>query len=280
MKPLDDMRVVTMAVNIPGPVAAARLRALGARVTKIEPPTGDPLAAACPAWYRSLVEGQEIARLHLKTPDDRRRLDAWLAPADLLLTASRPSALARLGLDWPTLHARHPRLVQVAIVGWPDARAEAPGHDLTYQAGLGLLDPPNLPRTLLADLAGAEQAVSTALALLLVRERAGAGEYAQVSLAQAAGIFAAPLAHGLTAPGGLLNGALPGYQLYRAQHGWIAIAALEPRFRERLQRELDLSHDKPDDWPRVFLSRSAQEWESWAKERELPLVAVRAIPAT
>jgi crotonobetainyl-CoA:carnitine CoA-transferase CaiB-like acyl-CoA transferase len=196
-----------------------------------------------------------------------------------LLTSSRPAALARLGLDWPVLHGRYPKLAQVAIVGFAGGQADAPGHDLTYQASVGLLDPPHLPRTLLADLAGAEQAVSAALALLLARERGGAGGYAHVALARAAEAFAQPLAHGLTAPGGLLGGALPGYNLYRAQQGWVAVAALEPRFRERLQRELDLSDGKPDEWPRVFLRRSAQEWETWARERDLPLVAVCATPA-
>ena len=39
----------SLAVNLPGPAAAARLRALGARVTKVEPASGDPLALAAPA---------------------------------------------------------------------------------------------------------------------------------------------------------------------------------------------------------------------------------------
>ena len=60
------MHVVTTALNIPGPVAAARLRELGATVTKVEPPGGDPLALAAPDWYRELAAGQEVVRLDLK----------------------------------------------------------------------------------------------------------------------------------------------------------------------------------------------------------------------
>jgi crotonobetainyl-CoA:carnitine CoA-transferase CaiB-like acyl-CoA transferase len=45
-------------VNLPGPLAAARLHALGAAITKIEPPEGDPLAAACPAWYARCTPGR------------------------------------------------------------------------------------------------------------------------------------------------------------------------------------------------------------------------------
>ena len=44
-RPLAGIRVVSVAVNLPGPLAAARLAEFGAEVVKIEPPTGDPLAA-------------------------------------------------------------------------------------------------------------------------------------------------------------------------------------------------------------------------------------------
>ncbi len=48
--PLAGIRVVAVATNVPGPVAAARLRELGASVTKVEPPEGDPLGIVAPAW--------------------------------------------------------------------------------------------------------------------------------------------------------------------------------------------------------------------------------------
>src|ERR1700748_1022539 len=100
------MRVVTIATNVPGPVAAARLVELGALVTKVEPPGGDPLAVAAPEWYERLVTGQRVLRVDLKDES----IDALLAEADVFLTAQRPSSLARLGLAWEELHARHPHL--------------------------------------------------------------------------------------------------------------------------------------------------------------------------
>ena len=133
------MRIVTTAVTIPGPVAAARLRDLGAAVTKVEPPSGDPLVLAAPEWYERLVAGMEVVRLDLKAES----LDGLLAGADVLLTSQRRAALARLGLAWASLHERHPGLAQVAILG----EGERAGHDLTYLASRGLLDPPHLPRT-------------------------------------------------------------------------------------------------------------------------------------
>lgn len=266
---------MTLAVNVPGPVAAARLGELGAEVVKVEPPGGDPLAGASPEWYRELARGQKVVSLDLKSPGDRGRFEEYLGEAELLLTSSRSAALSRLGLSWEALHERHPGLSQVAIVGHPAPDADVPGHDLTYQAGLGLLSPPELPRTLLADLAGAEKAVSAALALLVGRLRGGEGGYSEVSLAEAAQDMCQPLAYGLTVPGGGLGGGSPGYNLYRSRDGWVALAALEPHFLRKLHEELGLEDPGYEALAAVFLSRSAKEWEAWAAERDLPLAAVR-----
>src|SRR5262249_4998726 len=191
-------------------------------------------------WYRALSTGQEIHCLNLKEAAGRARLEKQLETADLLVTATRPAALLRLGLAWNDLHPRYPRLCQVAIVGYAHPEEEVSGHDLTYQARCGLLEPPHLPRTMIADLAGARAAVSAALALVLARERGQGSHYAQVSLARAAEEFAEPLRQGLTTPGGILGGALPGYNLYRAREGWVALAALEPHFWHKLGAALEL----------------------------------------
>src|SRR5262249_25770189 len=262
MKPLDHVRVLTLAGNLPGPLAATRLHELGAAVVKVEPPEGDALEQAQPSWYRALHCGVEVVRLNLKEMPERARLDGWLAQSDLFLTATRPAALDRLGLAWPDLHARYPRLCQVAIVGYPAPHDGLPGHDLTYQAHVGLINPPTMPRTCIADLAGAQEAVGAALALLLARERGQGSGYAQVSLARAAEAFAEPLRHGLTAAGGPLGGGLPGYNLYRAREGWVAVAALEPHFLHKLVQELGLTAPQHEQLQEVFLTRTASEWET------------------
>jgi crotonobetainyl-CoA:carnitine CoA-transferase CaiB-like acyl-CoA transferase len=274
MKPLDNVRLLTLAINLPGPLAVARLCQLGAAVVKVEPPDGDPLAHARPDWYRELHVGQEIFRLNLKDTADRARLEVWLADADLLITAMRPAALQRLGLVWDGLHARFPRLCQVAIVGYPPPLDDLPGHDLTYQARAGLLTPPHLPRACIADLAGAQGVVSTALALLLARERGQGSQCLSVSLAQAAEWFAEPFRKGLTAPGGLLGGGLPGYHLYRAKEGWVALAALEFHFQQKLAGELGLDCASEEQLQRVFMTRTAQEWELWGAQHDVPIAAV------
>src|SRR5580765_1860681 len=115
---LQGVKIVSLALNAPGPVAAARLTKLGATVTKVEPPAGDALHGIATAWYDSLCQGQTVVRLDLKDPNGRKQLDSLLANADLLLTSFRPSALQRLGLNWESLHAQYPRLCFVGIVGY------------------------------------------------------------------------------------------------------------------------------------------------------------------
>jgi crotonobetainyl-CoA:carnitine CoA-transferase CaiB-like acyl-CoA transferase len=278
VKPLQGIQIVTLALNLPGPLAVACLRQLGAIVAKVEPPDGDPLAHVNPHWYRALHEGQEILCLNLKDTVERARLEQRLQAADLLVTATRPAALRRLGLTWADLHARFPRLCQVAIVGYPPPEEDVPGHDLTYQARLGLLEPPQLPRMMIADLAGAQQTAQAALALLLARERGQGAHCVRVSLAQAAELFAEPLRQGLTSPGGILGGGFPGYHIYRAEKGWVALAALEPHFWRKLTTELGLSSGDRQQLQEVFLTRTAWEWESWGSQRDLPLAAVRDLP--
>jgi len=272
---LQGVKIVSLALNAPGPVAAARLTKLGADVTKIEPPRGDATSTVAPAWYESLCQKQTVLRLDLKAPDGRAKLDALLATAELLLASFRPSALQRLGLDWQSLHARHPKLCFVGIIGYPAPLQERTGHDLTYQSDLGLLRPPQMPPTLFVDLAGAERAVSMALALLNRAARGGEAGCAWISLHECAQDLAAPLKAGLTASNRMLGGAYPLYGFYRANDGWIAIAALEPHFAERLLSELGLKKADRPALERIFLQRKAASWEKWAAELALPLVAVR-----
>jgi len=272
---LVGVRVVNLSVNLPGPWAAAWLRSLGASVIKIEPPSGDPAAAGMPPLYEALSRGIERMTLDLKHPEQRQTLFDLLNNADVLLTSSRPSALDRMGVSYAALKETFPRLCYVSIVGYATPRREEPGHDLTYQARAGTLTPPQLPRVLVADLAGAERAVLAALALLYQRERTGCGGYAEIALCDAALDFGVTARLGITTDTGYLGGALPNYNLYETAEGWLACGALEPHFVQRFLNQyphLTLTHES---WANLFRTRTADEWEEWGRAQDIPLVAVR-----
>ena len=275
MKPLNGIRVVTIALNLPGPAAARRFVAMGASVIKVEPPGGDPMAAYQREWYTALSAGQEVRVLDLKADAGREALDQLLAGADVLLTSSRLSALRRLALGWESVHARHPRLCQVAITGYPGSQSDRTGHDLTYIAAEGLVVPPAMPPTLIADLAGSERAVSATLGLLLARERSGQPGFAEVPLAEVARDLAEPLRAGVTRPGALLGGGFPGYALYRASDGWIAVAALEPHFLRALEKEVGVT---AAEMAATFATQPMSHWEQRGLALDFPMVGVRSHP--
>jgi crotonobetainyl-CoA:carnitine CoA-transferase CaiB-like acyl-CoA transferase len=65
--------------------------------------------------------------------------------------------------------------------------------------------------------------------------------------------------------------------LYRAREGYVALAALEPHFWERLLQELGIGGDDRQDLERIFETETAEQWEEWATARDLPLAAVRDV---
>lgn len=269
--PLEGLRVVSLAVNLPGPLAAARLHELGADVTKVEPPAGDPLEHYVPRWYAELAAGQRVVRLDLRSADGRDGLEGLLARSDLLLTSMRPSAAARLGLAGSV---RRHRLAHVEIVG-DDGDAEVPGHDLTYQAAHGLLRPPDNPTVLVADTLGAERAVSAALLAWGSVARGFEPPHLRVSLAEAAAAAGAALRQGLTGPGGLLGGALPGYGIYATADGHVAVAALEPSFAAALAEHVGRTREE---LTTAFATRTTAQWEAFASASDLPITGLRGSP--
>ena len=112
-QPLQGQRVVSLAVNLPGPLTAARYTALGAAVTKVVPPSGDPFSWVSPAWHDALQVDQEVVSLDLKSARGSGEAGGVVGRRRRVLTSTRPAALARLGLDWPspvrTLSAAVPR---------------------------------------------------------------------------------------------------------------------------------------------------------------------------
>lgn len=286
--PLHGLRILSLALNLPGPAALMRCRRMGAACTKLEPPTGDPMGHYAPAAYAELHEGVKVLQADLKTTQGQETLHRELARTDVLLTSFRPSALRKLDLGWKELHGRYPMLSQVAIVGAPAAGAEEPGHDLTYLAGHGLVTGLDLPATLYADMGGSLMASEAVLqAALRKHERyAGGGDphpeglYMEVALSDAAAYLALPRHWGLTRPEGSVGGAHAGYRVYPCRDGRVAVAALEPHFAAALCAAAGVAGNDMkamfapatrDALAAFFASRTREQLEQLAAERDLPL---------
>ncbi|MFN7120857.1 MAG: CoA transferase [Hydrogenophaga sp.] len=240
LKPLRGVRVLSLALNLPGPAALMRLKAMGATCLKAEPPapktasSGDPMGQYNPKAYTTLHDGIKVVSIDLKTDKGQAALHKALARTDLLLTSFRPSALTKLKLGWKALHKQYPALSVVAIVGAPGVRAEQPGHDLTYLADAGLVPGLELPATLFADMGGALMASESALKAVMAQRATGKGVFQEVALSDAATWLALPRNWGLTMPTGAVGGAHAGYRVYPCKDGRVAVAALEPHFAAAL----------------------------------------------
>ncbi|MGA7539231.1 MAG: CaiB/BaiF CoA-transferase family protein [Steroidobacteraceae bacterium] len=251
---LAGITVLDLSRLLPGPLATWHLASLGARVVKIEPPSGDDARRFGPGdghggfLYRQLNAGKEIVCLDLTRVEGQRAFLERLRQADLVVESFRPGVLERLGLGFERLREFNPRisLISLSAYGARGEMAGLAGHDINFLALSGWLQellpeagsalPPNVQ---LGDvLSGALSAAFAALGALLHAARSGTGSHVDVSItAVLAASNLLPLVYaqaGRSPPGrgrDLLNGGLPCYALYRTlDDRYVAVAALESKF--------------------------------------------------
>jgi crotonobetainyl-CoA:carnitine CoA-transferase CaiB-like acyl-CoA transferase len=148
MGPLEGLRVVEIAGDIAGPYCTKLLVDLGAEVTKIEPPSGDPLRnwgpfpGGVPDPHRSglfeyLNAGKLGTTVDLET--DASVAGRLIERAHLLVEALPPGALDRSGLDAHALRMLNPDLVVVRIAdfGQNGPLRDRDATPLTVQAASG-----------------------------------------------------------------------------------------------------------------------------------------------
>jgi crotonobetainyl-CoA:carnitine CoA-transferase CaiB-like acyl-CoA transferase len=262
VQPLAGTLVADLTLQLPGPFASRELQRLGARVVKIEPPDGDPLARTAPSWYRALNDGKEVtawdARSH---PPPHELLEA-----DVVLEGFRPGVWERLGVALPS-SAVLCSINGFGAVGPHDRQA---GHDLNYLGYAGALadTAPAVPPVQIADLAaGAQRAVIAILAALLERARGRPTDRIIVSMTHGSHALVAHRLAGDPVPR-LLTGGVACYRIYEtadARH--LTVAALEPKFWQRLceligrpelaGRAFDADVPELDE---LFRSRTLRDW--------------------
>lgn len=286
---LKGVRVLSLALNIPGPAALMRCQQMGATCVKLEPPAhpsapagtpGDPLGLYNRVAYDLLNQGVRVSHADLKTAPGQKALHRELARTDVLLTSFRPSALSKLGLQWKHLRKQYPRLSMVSIVGAPGVRAEEPGHDLTYLAENNLVNGLELPPTLYADMGGSLMGSEAVLQARLHQLQKGRGTHIEVALSVAANYLALPRTWGLTTAGAAVGGGHAGYRVYPCADGRVAVAALEPHFAAALGAAVGLkaSHTvamfAPESHAAIaafFLTQTRQQLNQLAAKKDIPL---------
>jgi crotonobetainyl-CoA:carnitine CoA-transferase CaiB-like acyl-CoA transferase len=287
--PLKGVRILSLALNLPGPAALMRCQQMGARCVKLEPPAhptapegtpGDPMGLYNRSAYDTMHTGMRIIKADLKSEMGQKALHRELARTDVLLTSFRPSAMQKLGLEWMALHKLYPTLSLVAIFGAPGERAEEPGHDLTYLAENNLVGGLELPATLYADMGGSLMACEAVLKARLHQLQKGKGARFDVALSDAAAYLALPRTWGLTKPGAAVGGGHAGYRVYPCKDGRVAVAALEPHFAAALAQTVGLKSSNimamfaPETHAAIssyFLQQTRRQLDQLAADQDIPL---------
>lgn len=249
---LDGVRVVDLSRILAGPLAAQLLAEMGADVTKVESPSGDPSREIGPhvdgrsLYFAAFNTGKRGVVLDLHDPDDAARLERLLAGADVLIDNFRPDAAASLGLDPPGVARRHPQLVHVTVSGYghDSERGGEGAFDVTVQAESGIMavtgQPDGEPARAgvpISDLAAGMWAALGAVGALFARGRTGTGRHLEVPLLDATlpllSYMATAALHTGVEPGRVGSGhheVVP-YRAYPTRDGgWLVVAVLADKF--------------------------------------------------
>jgi crotonobetainyl-CoA:carnitine CoA-transferase CaiB-like acyl-CoA transferase len=203
---LSDLRIVELAQGIAGPYCGKLFADLGAEVIKVEPPEGDrsrrlgPYPDDLPHHERSghylhLNTGKKSVTLDVSVTSGQVVLKKLLAEADVLIESDGPASMAGRGLAFDDLKANFPKLVYVSLTpfGCTGPYKDYRGNSLIAMAMSSIMyntgDPDREPLSTggtPADYIAGIHAWIGALAALAYREREGAGQHVDVSLAEAA----------------------------------------------------------------------------------------------
>ena len=118
------MSVVDTGTYVSAPFAALQLADLGADVTKVEPPDGDPGRKFGPRHrgtsylFAGNSRNKRSVTLDLKTGDGRKAFRKILAGTDVLVSNWRPGVAEGFGLTADDVAVTYPRLVWVRISGY------------------------------------------------------------------------------------------------------------------------------------------------------------------
>ncbi len=207
---LEGVRVLDLTQYFVGPHTTLLLAGMGAEVIRVDnPATGDTLSdtpiyagpegvsferktpddLGVPFLKRS--RAKKAVTLNLKDPEGLRLMLELAGKSDVLVENFSVGVTKRLGVDFESLHARHPRLVYCSITGYgqtgPDAHLKC--YDVAAQAASGLMSmtgqpggPPTKAGTALADSISSVFGLSGILAALYHQERTGEGQHVDIAM--------------------------------------------------------------------------------------------------
>jgi crotonobetainyl-CoA:carnitine CoA-transferase CaiB-like acyl-CoA transferase len=225
MKPLGDIRVLSVTVFLAGPFLSMTLARFGAEVIKVEMPgVGDPVRNVGPyagpngvtsgreteedlsIRFLKRSEGVKSVTLNLKDPDGKRMFLELAKQSDVVIENLSPGSMTKLGLGYADVAAVNPGIVYCSIAGYGQTGPykDLPAHDHQIQAMSGIMDmngdpdgPPTRIGVFVGDLVTPLYAAYSILGALRVKEKTGTGQYLDASMIDtlASMMFMEPMEH-------------------------------------------------------------------------------------
>ncbi|SEF22338.1 CaiB/BaiF CoA-transferase family protein [Variovorax sp. NFACC27] len=192
---LQRFRVIDLTQVRAGPTACRQLADWGADVIQVQMPEhmrgDDTLGGQDGSDYQYTHRNKRSITLDLKQAEGIATLKRLIATSDVVVENFRPDVKFRLGIDYETLAADHPRLVYASISGFGQTGplAQRPGFDQIAQGMGGLMSVTGLQEQgpvrvgiPIADLCAGIFAAQGILVALLERESSGKGQWLHTSL--------------------------------------------------------------------------------------------------
>ncbi|WGF88110.1 CaiB/BaiF CoA transferase family protein [Marinivivus vitaminiproducens] len=314
MRPFDGIRIIDTTHVLAGPFATYQLAILGAEVIKIEHPKepdqtrgqgadAELRATGMATTYLAQSSNKRCVALDLKTPAGREVMTELLRTADVFVENYRPGAFDALQLGYDEIAKINSRLIYCSIsaFGQTGPRGPQTAYDLVIQAASGLMamtgTPEVNPVRIGAPVVDYSTGTAAAFAIssaLFQREKTGKGQRIDLSMFDMATILmgaqVTSYSYGGHEPRPMGNRHFTAtIASYETRDGLLMIAASNMRQQARLWRALDRPDMiKTDEGERlakrdeeaavltgIFLTRTADEWETYLQSKHVPASRVR-----
>ena len=298
--PLEGVRILESAHQYPGPYCSLLLADLGAEVIKIERPGVGDLSRQATHFFRSINGNKKSLTLDLKLPAARTILYRLVEHSDVFMDGFRPGVAGRIGIDYPTLRKINPRLIYCSISGYGQEGPyrDLPGHDLNYQAMVGMLhcfqdEKGNFvaPGIAIGDLSSGMFSAIGILAALQARQKTGQGQFIDVSMFDGLLSLMSTRLGILWGTGRFERERDAGYGIFRAKDGQFFTLAIahEDWFWERLCvaiglpeyqgiKTMERRRRRPELFEtlqKVFLKKPREEWLKVMIQADVPAAPVQ-----
>jgi crotonobetainyl-CoA:carnitine CoA-transferase CaiB-like acyl-CoA transferase len=199
--PLRGLRVLDLTRVLAGPTCTQMLGDLGAEIIKIERPgAGDDTRGFAPPFWPNTEESayflganrnKKSVTLDIAKPEGQAIVRRLLESCDILAENFKVGALAKYGLAWEQLQAKHPKLIYCSITGFGQdgPYAPRPGYDALVQAMGGVMsltgEPGGTPQKVgipVADLFAGLYGCIGVLAALNHRNATGQGQRIDIGM--------------------------------------------------------------------------------------------------